>query len=321
MSTERIYQKNFDINHDKLEKKQLRSAVTNMPYKNYSFKNQVLTIIDDQLDLSITELLDMPLLPAQLSATSFLKNKELGLKLTLKNDHIISAHLEKNGNKHGQMKQFYDDGTLKSEAYYQNGTLYGPSSFFGPQGQLLSLTWFYQGRREGALHLYYPTGQIYSIQNYKNGLKENLHEYYYDCGALKTKMQFYNDLQVGTTLLYHSNGQLKREVEFEKGKKMGVDRFWNERGVLIEESFYQGLLPYKSFKQWHTNGTLAIERLYHNPPKLFDEWVWAECGRLEKKGIYNAFDQSYTWSIYDQNEKLVEATKGVWNGQELTFSF
>lgn len=284
----------------------------------YHFQEGKIRIFDLELGLDLEEEADLPSLKGLDLIPQHLKN---GLRLQIEksfDQHVIQAHLEKDGVFHGQWSLFYEDGTLKAKVYYAEGHLHGPAFFYSQSGQLLSESWYIRGKKFGKVRQYYLSGAQYSVQRFVEDLREGLQEYFYENGNPKTKMHYVRGHQEGITKLYYSNRQLKREIHFKGDKKMGSDRFWNTSGVLIEECFFKDHTPYQHHRKWYDSGALKEEKVYLDSPKLFDIQRFSLDGKLIFKGKYNPKDHSYRSQIFNEKEEIVFNEKGIWDGNCVT---
>lgn len=171
---------------------------------------------------------------------------------------VYDDKMHQNSEGEGQILNFYTDGTIKVEAFYQRGKLHGPWSFYSPEGRLLFRRRYFEGKKEGKAYAYYLNGALYSIKGYSGGVAEGEHLYYYPDGTLKTEEHYEKGLLQGVVRLYYSNGRLKKEQHFIKGLLDRQERLWNERGTLIMEAFYDHGKIVGESKKWDPDGKLMM---------------------------------------------------------------
>lgn len=201
----------------------------------YSFENQVLTIVDPELHLSIQETIPAPIVPASL---------------------------------------YYPDGTIKLEQFYLENHLHGPVTFFDPDGAILARSWYVRGVQQGKTWLFYDSKNIYSIQRFHDGKLEGIQEYYFRNGNLKTTLNYRNGLLHGEVLLRYVNGKIKRVLHFSQGLRQGSEKMWDSSGTLLIEVEYDHDRPVGTAKKWHPNGILSQEISYDANflPSVVKQW-------------------------------------------------
>ncbi|KAK3604954.1 hypothetical protein CHS0354_000618 [Potamilus streckersoni] len=113
---------------------------------------------------------------------------------------------ELNSHKNGVIKEFFPDGTLRSETTYKNGIPYGTSLVFFKNGKLKKSVEFIDGKQSGMTITYYETGQVKSEEMYKANKMEGHSRFYNEDGTLQWEATYINDVkQMNTFRDYRKN--------------------------------------------------------------------------------------------------------------------
>ena len=136
-----------------------------------------------------------------------------------RNNRLVESGAYKAGIKHGVFKEFYSDGTVKSETPITDGKV------------------------DGTVKNYYTDGTIQSEKGYKEGA-EHGPERYWEFGADEPKIQrnFFEGVPDGRQyVVMSSNGGDYIEVRsFDKGKPVGdLLQTWAESGDLKQQGSYR----------------------------------------------------------------------------------
>lgn len=109
----------------------------------------------------------------------------------------------------GIVKEFYDDGVLKTKSEY------------------------YQGKRQGEFFGWYATGNRWFERYYKKGIKVKNHKGWFNDGQQMFEYQFNaNGVYNGYTKDWHYNGQLAKHFNFIEGKESGSQKMWKLDGKI-----------------------------------------------------------------------------------------
>ncbi|MDY0343768.1 MAG: hypothetical protein RBR28_09355 [Lentimicrobium sp.] len=114
-------------------------------------------------------------------------------------------------------KDFFEDGTLKSEKTFEK--------IDGKEVLIKEIR-------------YHPNGKKYIEGNYNEGLREGKWTSWYNDGQLWSEGNFKQDKSDGERTVYHSNGKLHYKGAFDMGKRVGIWLFYDEFGVKINEINY-----------------------------------------------------------------------------------
>lgn len=147
----------------------------------YQFENQLITLVDEEINLHFQEAFAPVLVPEKRKPYESLGN---GFLLVPIGTEGWAAEL--NGRYDGQYILLYPNHQVKLESYYLGGLLHGPSTFYGDDGTVLSRSWFIKGMQQGKSWHYYANGEIYSKQRFFDGLWHGKQEFFYSNGKVKT---------------------------------------------------------------------------------------------------------------------------------------
>ncbi|MEI7662416.1 MAG: toxin-antitoxin system YwqK family antitoxin [Bacteroidota bacterium] len=116
-----------------------------------------------------------------------------------KNGVVIGTGIMKDdGSRDGYWKDFYADGSLKSEGNYDNGKQVGEWKYYHPNGKIEQTGRFSkQGKLDGRWRWYFETGQLLKEENYRNGFKEGLSSEYDETGRVIEEGEFVNGNEDG----------------------------------------------------------------------------------------------------------------------------
>ena len=154
--------------------------------------------------------------------------------------------------KNGAIKEYYDNGKLKHEAFYINGKI------------------------EGNAKYYYNTGRLQREEYYENGIRKGIWKSYYNSGKIEFVQPFNEFGQYhGKLISYYENGQIRLMQELENGinKDGSTYKAWFENGDLDSELIFKnGIII--SRKNWNSYGEFVNHEEFNE-----------QTGRLEKVQI------------------------------------
>ena len=127
-------------------------------------------------------------------------------------------------------KQYWDNGNLKWETYYNE-----------EQEKGLGVGWFKSGKKEvevpynvsqegkelslkkdGQLNLWYENGNRRSVEFYKDGKRDGLTTSWYKSGNKKEESSYKNGKQNGVSVLWDEDGNKLKEIFFKNGIRTEV---------------------------------------------------------------------------------------------------
>ena len=124
-------------------------------------------------------------------------------------------------------QEFYDNGNLKSEIFYQDSL------------------------KNGLAKEFYENGVLKREVLYKNDRKEGLEKEYYKSGTLAAEYPYENGYISGKVRRYHENGKLSFEALFEKNKQIEFGKYFEASGEHATDGSYKDIrdgYPYEWVK-------------------------------------------------------------------------
>jgi len=137
--------------------------------------------------------------------------------------------------KNGVIKEYYSDGTLKSEATYVKGKEHGPIKIYHENGNLALEGEFNAGLRSGIMTTYHENGSR-SAQLEYNPFGRQIGESFawYESGQLKGHQSSFSMGEAnGVFTHYHPNGQISIRGKASLGEVDSDIEKWDEDGNLI----------------------------------------------------------------------------------------
>lgn len=138
----------------------------------------------------------------------------------------------------GIVREYYNNGNLKTEEEYENGERNGISKTYSRGGSLIDYIEFKKGLVNGSRKVYYDSEKLWFSQEYQNGYLNGKMFNYEEDGSLSSEMEFKLGIPDGLDKTYYKNGLLSKEGTYKNGKKIGIWKSYNENGELIEEKEY-----------------------------------------------------------------------------------
>lgn len=112
--------------------------------------------------------------------------------------------------KNGPIKNYDNNGNLKTLVNYDNGIKEGISYIFYPNGQVMLEMPYRQGKREGESHKYYEDGSLYAVTPYTDDELSGVRRTYYNAGGLKAEIPYFKSLPGLGLKEYDQKGTLKQ---------------------------------------------------------------------------------------------------------------
>jgi len=177
------------------------------------------------------------------------------------------------GEKTGSWKEFYDNGVLKGEGFYDDDTRVGPWTFFHRNGEVEQQgTYDSIGRSEGVWNWYYASGILHRKESFKNGLADGLLTEYDNLGNIITEGTFWRGQEDGSW--FYEMGDHREEGEYIEGMRDG------------------------EWRSYFTNGDLKFKgKFIEDNPHGEHLWYW-DNGKLKDKGTYIMGRKHGDWITY-----------------------
>ena len=152
------------------------------------------------------------------------------------NGQLKSEITYKDGKKNGPYTWYWDNGNISDQGAYKDGKLDGPIKVYYYTGELQIEGVLKYRQKVGIVRGYYKNGQLKSEGTYRNDERNGPLKSYFENGKLRSDELFKNDVQVGPFQYYHENGQLRlKGTRKNDGVKDGVVKEYDDSGKLIGE--------------------------------------------------------------------------------------
>jgi antitoxin component YwqK of YwqJK toxin-antitoxin module len=183
---------------------------------------------------------------------------------------------DEEGNKEGDWKQYYTDGTLRSVGSYSKGKTIG--------------NWKY----------YYENGKLESEGKYtKSGLPDGLWRWYFEDGSIRRSQSFIAGMEDGEYEEHDETGRLIVKGQYAEGVEEGdwIYDFGNYR----ETGSYKSGARFGTWKSYYNDGQLRFEGNY-----LDDNlngkvsWYWPN-GKLKDQGNYINGSREGDWVTFNED--------------------
>jgi antitoxin component YwqK of YwqJK toxin-antitoxin module len=195
--------------------------------------------------------------------------------------------IDESGSKDGPWKEYYTNGTLKSEGLYNKGKRTGEWKFYHSNGKLEQTgNYNKDGKEDGRWTWYFSTGSLLREEFYFNGMIdghsveydefgviiaegdyiENNREgkWVYNYGDHKSEGEYLNDLRNGLWKNYYSDGVLSFQGEFVDDNPNGKHTWYWPNGNKKTEGFYSMGLKEGEWIKYNFEGIPMLNIDYEN---------------------------------------------------------
>ena len=222
------------------------------------------------------------------------------------------------GNAQGVWKNYYDNGSLKSEETYTNGELDGLYKTYHKSGQLDNETFYVKGRREGYTKAYYRNGQVSAEGYYVGNEKNGSWNYYHANGKLDTR-EFYNngiingmDIEYTTSgdissINYYDHNKVLKEVQFHNGNvtdtitwncgDVNLTLHYSDKKKYVTVNYLHGSKD-GNYKAYYMSGQLMRDDFYKNGEQNGSAKGYYQNGKLKSEGEYLNGERNGLWKYY-----------------------
>jgi uncharacterized protein len=184
--------------------------------------------------------------------------------------------VDEEGNKEGDWREYYIDGTLRSVGSYSKGKAIGNWKYYFENGKLESEGKYTKtGALDGTWRWYFEDASIRRIQSYIAGMEDGEYEEHDETGRLIVKGQYAEGVEEGEW----------------------VYDFGNYR----ETGSYKGGARFGKWKSYYADGTLRFEGEYIDDNlngKI--NWYWPS-GKLKDQGNYLNGSREGDWITFNED--------------------
>lgn len=218
----------------------------------------------------------------------------------------------------GRFNEWYQNGKQKEEVYYTEGNLTGKMTKWDDSGFIISVCDYDNDLKYGDYLLYFPgTNNLQTKEKYQNDLLDGVCEYYDINGNVALICQYEQGLKNGKYQEFFSNGKIKKEMRYSRNIMAdGMIVEYDSTGSILKDI---QILNNKIVKEVnHVNGEITSYYDYDNNKiestgKLIDGlktgfWIeWYPDGRKK-------FEGSYDSGVHDgYGVEYLKNGNGTWN--------
>ena len=180
----------------------------------------------------------------------------------VKNDQgiVLQKIPMKEGNIHGVLEEFDDQGSRISEIMFDQGKRNGRSIFYIKGHKVVDVT-FAQDVLEGSFATYHMNGKINTTGTYTRG-------------AMDQELCIYDDQE-----------NLIKKEQYQAGYKEGVSQTFYPDGILYEEIVFGKDIPIGESKTYHINQTLMMLKRYKDGMIVYQETYDDKGNMIDKKSV------------------------------------
>ena len=232
-----------------------------------------------------------------------------------KNGVIIGEGIVKDdGNRNGPWKDFYPDGSVKSEGNYDNGKQVGEWKYYHSNGKTEQTGKFNkQGKFDGTWKWYFDSGQLLKEEHYRNGLKDGMSTEYDETGKVIEEGEFVNGNEDGPW--FELTGDNFIRGAYRDGLRTGIwyNFYLNREGAKTDSVCYfkGGFIednPDGKHTYYWENGKIKDEGNYVNGRKEGDWYKYNFDGTLfmvisYKQGVETRYDGVKIKPPYENEEE------------------
>jgi len=184
--------------------------------------------------------------------------------------------VDEEGDKEGDWREYYTDGTLRSVGAYAKGKPIGNWKYYFENGKLESEGKYTKtGALDGTWRWYFDDGSIRRIQSYIAGMEDGEYEEHDETGRLIVKGQYVEGLEEGDWMFDFGN--------------------YRELGS------YRGGARFGKWKSYYADGTLRFEGDYIDDNLNGRvNWYWPT-GKLKDQGNYLNGSREGDWITFNED--------------------
>ncbi len=182
----------------------------------------------------------------------------------------------------GEVKEFYENGQVKTEAHYKENKLNGPLLRYDENGALLSREEYVSGVLQGPAEYFTPLKNdvLHTRCSYKNSFLEGERTVTQKNGGVRQQEQYKHGRLNGKRTAFYTNGLKESEENFTDGKLNGERLLYFPSGALwYRENYNNGRLDGERFG-YFASGKIRLEEFYTEGLLEGKRNVYAENGEL-----------------------------------------
>lgn len=244
--------------------------------------------------------------------------------LEYNNDFLVSREkinrADNKGLKQGDWKEFYPNGSIKSEKSYKDDLLHGYYKEYDLKGKLV-LTMLYEN---GAIvkskvedepdieivNKHDQDGKLIYNGSYRNKVPVGIHREYGKDGKVKNAF-IYNDIGLmisegvvdeagnrnGKWKDYFPNGKVQAEGQFTDNRRSGIWKFYNNFEKVEQTGSYNNGRPDGLWKWYYDNGEILREEEYFQGQRDGASTEYSLTGDIIAQGQYTDGEKNGEWKF------------------------
>jgi antitoxin component YwqK of YwqJK toxin-antitoxin module len=165
----------------------------------------------------------------------------------------------------GEMKRYYEDGTIKAIMIFDNTGKKSRAKLFYTNGILATEGNFIESMKDSIWKYYSYYDTILKMEeSYVNGIKNGVTKKYYSNKKIAEILEFKNGLKNGSWKEYFDNGTLKLEANYVNDKRDGEFETFYSTGKPEMKGFFKNNFKEKEWKYFDEDGNIKMTINYVN---------------------------------------------------------
>ena len=259
-------------------------------------------------------------------------------------DYLVSREkinrLDSKGLKQGDWKEFYPDGTTKSEKTYKDDLLHGYYKEYDNHGTLV-LTMLYDNgsvvkskvEDEPDIEVVNKTdssGKLIYSGPYRKGVPVGIHREYGKDGKI-TNSFTYNDngLLLSEGIIdeagnhngkwkdLYADGKVQAEGQYTDNRRSGAWKFYSPEGKVEQTGSYNNGRPDGLWKWYYDNGATLREEEYFQGVRDGSSVEYSPTGDIIAQGEYSDGEKNGEWkfksgTVSEEGKFIIGLRDGIW---------
>ena len=269
---------------------------------------------------------------AATSDTEIIKIIEIKKKLDKKilqlkvNNKIINDFIEKSKQLQNYrieikfIKEYYTNGILESEIYYDNYKIVGTAKWYYQSGMISIQEDYISPKDEHYIRTkWFENGLLEERNEYKNGLWHGKHLKFYENGKKFLEANYVNG--TGKCITWHENGKKLGEYYFIRCAQDGKQQEWYSNGNLQYIEIYDKGKKVETVG-FHENGSTSLHWRYKNSQQHGQQFMWHDNGKkfIEENWYDGKLNgKKIVWYSNGQINSISNYIDGFQDGKEIRY--
>jgi len=140
------------------------------------------------------------------------------------------------------VRHYYESGQVMREFYIGADSIkVGRYVNYYPNGNIRQEEYYQRGVKDGIQKAYFLDGTLESINAYAMGHMNGPYEWYYPNGQIKTRGVRKDDQVEGEVLGFYESGSARSFSNYKKGRKVGKEKLLYEDGGIWSVTYYSSI--------------------------------------------------------------------------------